>query len=50
MLFSYSGLSLVIQDGTVQGIKLELFIFDPFPLAEPQNVSVVLISTLKIPC
>ena len=32
---------LSLQDGPVQGIKLELFIFDTFPLAEPGKVALM---------
>ncbi len=32
---------IVLQDGPVQGIKLELFIFDPFPLAAPGKAALM---------
>ncbi|GAX81228.1 hypothetical protein CEUSTIGMA_g8660.t1 [Chlamydomonas eustigma] len=37
----YFSTSWLHKDGPVQGIKLELFIFDPFPIAEPENVALV---------
>ncbi len=44
-LLSTANLSLLsherTQDGPVQGIKLELFIFDPFPLAAPGKAALM---------